>query len=212
MRDLLTIIIAERKTLVKGFTISFLLILPFTFLPVIINNGFTIPTILGRLNLSILYSLGFALIIIIASLINNYNGLFDRQWYFNQPAFKSLNFYGRLDGVGSIVNELESILLGKIGTYFFRLNLIDTDKRRPVLEIVPLIKLEDKANEIEILKLEYKFRADLFFGMIINLKDIDLENPTEIQMVLSDLSKRLEELKFESLEIDENQLEKDVIN
>ncbi len=210
MRDLLTIIVAERKALIKGLTISFLLILPFTFLPAVIRSGLSISTIIGRLNDSILYSLGFSLIVVIAAVIQNYNGLVDRKWYFDRPAFKDLDFYGRIDGIGSVVHDLETVLLGKIENYFFRLNLVDTDKKVPTLEIVPLIDLTEKEIEIEKLKSELGFKTDLFFGMRVSLNEIDLENPKGIKGLLTDLAKTLKELDFESLDVDENELELDL--
>ena len=212
MRDLLIIIIAERKSLLKGLTISFLLTLPFTFLPAIIRSGFSISTILGRLNDSILYSLGFSLIVVIAAVIHNYNGLVDKKWYFDRPAFKDLDFYGRIDGVGSVVYDLETVLLGKIEDYFFRLNLIDTDKKKPTLEIVPLIDLTDKEQEIEKLKTSDKFQTDFFFGKRIELNEIDLETPNSIRDILKDLAIRLKDLKFKSLDVDEEKLEMDLKN
>jgi hypothetical protein len=118
MRDLLTIIVAERTTLIKGLTISFLLIFPFTFIPAIIRNGFSISTILGRLNESILYAFGFALIVVLAAILKNYNGLVDRKWYFDKPAFRELDFYGRIGGIESVVYDLETFLLGKIDVFF----------------------------------------------------------------------------------------------
>jgi hypothetical protein len=210
MRDLLTIIIAERKSLLKGLTISFLLILPFTFLPTLIKSGVSFSAIIGRLNESILYSFGFALIVVIAAVIHNYNGLVDRKWYFDRPAFKNLDFYGRIDGVGSVVHDLETVLLGKIDNYFFRLNLVDTDKKKPILEIVPLIDLTDKEQGIEKLKSEDKFQTEFFFGKRIKLNEIDLEAPNVIREILKDLAMRLKELNFESLDIDEEQLEMDL--
>ena len=210
MRDLLTIIITERKSLLKGLTISFLLILPFTFLPTIIKSGISFSAILGRLNDSIIYSFGFALIVVIAAIIHNYNGLVDRKWYFDRPAFKDLEFYGRIDGVGSVVYDLETVLIGKIETYFYRLNLIETDNKNPILEIVPLIDLTDKEQEIEKLKTDDKFQTDFFFGKRIKLNEIDLEAPNSIREILKDLATRLKNLKFESLDIDEEQLEMDL--
>ncbi|WP_339792025.1 hypothetical protein [uncultured Imperialibacter sp.] len=207
MRDIITIIVAERNALLKGLTISFLLTLPFTFLPAIIRSGFSISTIFERLNDSILYSLGFALIVVIAAVIQNYSGLADRKWYFDRPAFKDLDFYGRIDGVGSVVHDLETVLLGKIDSYFFRLNLIDTDKKKPILEIVPLIDLTDKEEEIEKLRLDDKFEADLFFGKRIKLKEIDLEVQNSIREILKHLAARLQDLNFEGLDVDEEQLE-----
>jgi len=207
MRDIITIIVAERIALLKGLTISFLLTLPFTFLPAVIRSGLSISTIFGRLNDSILYSLGFALIVVIAAVIHNYSGLADRKWYFDRPAFKDLDFYERIDGVGSVVHDLETVLLGKIDNYFFRLNLIDTDKKKPILEIVPLIYLTDKEEEIEKLRLDDKFETDLFFGKRIKLNEIDLEAQNSIRKILKPLAARLQDLNFEGLDVDEEQLE-----
>ena len=210
MRDLLTIIIAERKSLLKGLTISFLFILPFTFLPTLIKNGISFSAFFGRLNDSILYSFGFALIVVIAAVIHNYNGLVDRKWYFDRPAFKDLDFYGRIGGVGSVVHDLETVLLGKIENYFFRLNLVDTDKKQPILEIIPLIDLTDKDQEIEKLKSEDKFQTDFFFGKRIKLNEIDLESSNGLREILKVLAMRLKDLKFKSLDVDEEQLEMDL--
>ncbi len=210
MRDLLTIIIAERKSLLKGLTISFMLILPFTFLPTLIKSGISFSAIFGRLIDSILYSFGFALIVVLAAVIHNYDGLVNRKWYFDRPAFKDLDFYGRLDGVGSVVYDLETFLLGKIENYFFRLNLIDIDKDKPTLEIIPLIDLTNKEQEVEKLKTDDKFQTDFFFGKRIKLNEIDLEAPNSIRDILKDLATRLQELKFESLNIYEEQLEMDL--
>jgi hypothetical protein len=41
-------------------------------------------------------------------------------------------------------------------------------------------------------------------------KEIDLEDPNRIVVLLTDLAKKLRELNFESLEVDESELEKDL--
>ena len=71
MNDLIKIVVFERFALLKGWTISTLLILPFTFLPTIIKYGFSLEALKFRLPDSILYSSGFALIVVIAAVINN---------------------------------------------------------------------------------------------------------------------------------------------
>lgn len=116
MRNIINIINIERQSLLKGLAISFLLTLPFTFLPTIIKHRLSIRTIAERFNDSILYSFGFSLIVVIAAIIHNYNGLVDRKWYFDKHAFKDLEFYGRIDGVNSVVHDLETVLLGKLIT------------------------------------------------------------------------------------------------
>ena len=164
MKDLLAIIITERQTLFRGLTISFLLILPFTFLPTIISSGWTIQPIIERIPDSTLYSFGFSFIVVVASVFQNYNNLVDRKKLFDRPAFKKLDFYGRLDGVGSIVSELETFLLGKVDNYYFRLNIIDPDLKKFKVEIIPLIDFTENEELKEKLKKEYNFREDLLVG------------------------------------------------
>lgn len=207
MRNIINIINIERQSLLKGLAISFLLTLPFAFLPTIIKHGLSIRTIAERFNDSILYSFGFSLIVVIAAIIHNYNGLVDRKWYFDKPAFKDLEFYGRIDGVNSVVHDLETVLLGKIDNYFFRLNLVGIDRANPYLEIVPLIDLTEKEKEIDELKLEYNFQKNFFFGMRIKLSEIDLADSKAVRIILIKLAKKFNELNFESLELDENELE-----
>jgi len=78
------------------------------------------------------------------------------------------------------------------------------------LEIVPLIDLTDKEKEIEKLKTDDKFQTDFFFGKRIKLNEIDLEDRNGVRDILKNLAIRLKDLKFESLDIDEEQLEMDL--
>jgi hypothetical protein len=207
MKDLLAIIITERQTLFRGLTISFLLILPFTFLPTIISNGWTIQPIIERIPDSTLYSFGFSFIVVVASVIQNYNNLVDRKKLFDRPAFKKLDFYGRLDGLGSIVSELETFLLGKVDNYYFRLNIIDPDLKKFKVEIIPLIDFTDNEELKEKLKKEYNFREDMLVGQIINLTENDLENENLLWDKLLYLDKILLELGAIKLDVDEDELE-----
>jgi hypothetical protein len=207
MKDLLAIIITERQTLFRGLTISFLLILPFTFLPTIISSGWTIQPIIERIPDSTLYSFGFSFIVVVASVFQNYNNLVDRKKLFDRPAFKKLDFYGRLDGVGSIVSELETFLLGKVDNYYFRLNIIDPDLKKFKVEIIPLIDFTENEELKEKLKKEYNFREDLLVGQIINLTENDLENENLLWDKLLYLDKILMELGAIKFDVDEHELE-----
>ncbi|QEE48526.1 hypothetical protein FUA48_02740 [Flavobacterium alkalisoli] len=207
MKDLLNIIIAERQTLLRGLTISFLLIFPFTFLPTIINNGWALQPIIQRVPYSSLYAFGFSLIVVIASVLHNYNNLVDRKRIFDKPAFKKLDFYGRLCGMGSIVNELETFLLGKVDKYYYRLNIIDPDLKKFKVEIIPLIDFTKNENLKVILKKEYNFREDLLVGQLINLTEQDLENENLLLDRLLILDKILTELRTVSLDINEYDLD-----
>jgi len=207
MKALLAIIITERQTLFRGLTISFLLILPFTFLPTIISSGWTIQPIIERIPDSTLYSFGFSFIVVVASVFQNYNNLVDRKKLFDRPAFKKLDFYGRLDGVGSIVSELETFLLGKVDNYYFRLNIIDPDLKKFKVEIIPLIDFTENEELKEKLKKEYNFREDLLVGQIINLTENDLENENLLWDKLLYLDKILMELGAIKFDVDEHELE-----
>ena len=209
MQDLLFIIRNERKSLFRGYVICFLAIFPFTFLPPVIRKGLNLATILERVNESTLYALGFALLIVIAAVIHNYNSLVEKKWLFEKPAFKSLEFYGRLDGMGSISRELETFLLGEIDGYFFRLGLHEPESDKPQLEIIPLIDLTDKQAEIKILKKEQGFRERIFFGRFIPLKKLDLEDPGNIRVLLEEYAAVFKELELEPLEVDRLNLEAD---
>lgn len=207
MKDLLNIIIAERKTLLRGLTISFLLIFPFTFLPTVIKNGWTLQPITQRIPDSTLYAFGFSFLVVVSSVIQNYNNLIDRKRIFDRPAFKKLNFYGRIDGLRSIVNDLETFLLGKIGRYYYRLNIIDPDLKNFKVEIIPLIDFTDNEELKEKLKKEYNFREDLLVGQLINLTETDLENENLLWDRLLNLDEILTELGAVKLEINEKELD-----
>lgn len=206
MRDLLTIIIAERQTLLRGLTISFFLIFPLTFFPIIISNGWTLQPIIQRIPESTLYAFGFSLIVVMASVIHNYNNLVDRKRIFDKPALKKLDFYGRLDGIGSIVSELETFLLGKIDKYYYRLNIIDPDLKKFKIEIIPLIDFTNNEELKEKLTKDYDFREDLFIGQLLNLTEQDLEDENLLRDRLLNLDKILAELGAAELNIKEKDL------
>lgn len=205
MRDLLTIIIAEKRTLLRGLFISFLFIFPFTFLP-IIGHGLSWQNIIHRAPLSALYAMGFSLVIVIAAVGQNYNSLVERQLHFNKPAFTNLDFHGRLDGAGSITNELETFLLGKVHHYYFRLNLIDPDKKPLKVNIIPLIDLNGNEQLKCNLQDELAFHHSDFLGKIIEVDEKDLQNDRFIIDKLIELEASLTQLGVKPLEIDEKTL------
>lgn len=207
MNDLIKIVVYERNTLLKGWVISTLLVLPFTFLPTVIKYGLSIEAISFRLSDSITYSLGFSLIVVIAAVIHNYNNLVDRKRLFDKPTFKELDFYGRLDGVGSIVRELETFLLGKIGAYYFRINLIEPELNTNKIEIVPLIDIKTNKDLETKLKDDFGFRHNWFFGKEMRLLDEQVNDKSFLKNVLNQLASELKNMDAKPLEIDEFELE-----
>ena len=206
MKDFLSIVIAERRTLLWGLLISFLLIFPFTFLP-IVKDGLTWENIMRRSSLSALYALGFSSVVVIAAVVHNYDSLVKRKRHFDKPAFTKLDFYGRLDGIGSMVNELETFLLGKIGQYYFRLNLVDTNQKTIKIEIIPLIDLTENKELKNKLRKEFGFKQNVLFGQTIKATERDLQNVNFLIDRLSKLEATLINLGAKPVEIDESKLE-----
>lgn len=201
MRDLAILIIAEQKTLLRGLLLSFFVVLPFTFLPAIGKYGFSFQSMSRQLPDSIFYALCLALVVVIAAVSQNYNSLVERKRLFDKPAFTRLDFYGRLDGVGSIVKELETFLLGKVGDYYFRLNLVKTDQEKFSIEIVPLIDLSADTGLIARLIQEYGFKKNYFFGLTIGCEEEDLEEEDFLLEKLTTLAATLAALQAKQLDI-----------
>lgn len=207
MRDILTIFIVERQALLRGLIVSFLLVLPFTFLPTIINNGWVLLPIIERIPNSLFYAVGFSLVVVFVSVFQNYNNLVNRKRIFDKPAFKKLDFYGRVDGTNSITKELETFLLGRIDKYYYRLNIVDPNAKNFKIEIIPLINFSSHEELKERLKKEHNFKGDSIIGQIMLLSEQDLEDRSVLWNRLISLDKTLTEWGAVGLRIDDKDLE-----
>ena len=207
MKDLVNIIIAEKRTLLRGYTLSLLLILPFIILITLLQNGFALAAVADNLPKDTMYALLFSLVIVIASVLHNYNNLVRRKRIFDLPAFEKINFYGRLDGVGSVVKELETFLLGKAGDYYFRINIVDAELKNFKIEIIPLIDFSENENLKNKLKKEYGFKEDLVLGKKFKIKEQELYDENKILEKLLDINNLLKELGAKPLEFDESILD-----
>lgn len=206
MKDLVTIIVLERQTLLRGLTISFLLVLPFTFLPVIVENGLILHVLAQRIPESILYSFGFAVLAVMSSLLHNYNGLLNRKKIFDRPAFKELDFYGRLSGLGSVYSELETFLLGRVDTYYFRLNLINPHLEQFEVEIIPLIDLKHDEGSKEALIKNHGFSKGIALSLQLKISLVELEDKNIMMDKLKYIEKLLIRLGVKPLEVNKNDL------
>lgn len=205
MHDLITILVVERRTLLRGLLVAFLVTFPLSFLP-LMKDGFTWPNILQRFPASTAYALGFSLVVVIVAVIVNYNKLVANKIFFDKPAFSALGFQGRLDGKGSISKELETFLLGKIGDFFFRINLVDTSMGKLKVEIVPLVNLEQNQELFLRMKKDLGFRLNRFFGITMVLTEKDWNNPEFLSDRLYQLVMVLQSFGAEPMEMDERVL------
>src|SRR5688572_21669414 len=123
MMQYLAVIIAERRTLLRGLLVSSIIVFPFTFLPIIFKHGLDTQLLIQRIPESAVYTIGFCAMAVVMAILLNYHHLVTRKNLFDRPAFTALDFYGRIAGVGSIIDELETCLLGKVDGYYYRLSI-----------------------------------------------------------------------------------------
>lgn len=119
------------------------------------------------------------------------------------PAFTKLDFYGRLDKLGSIIHESETFLLGKIGLFYFRLNLIEPNQKPIKVEIVPLIEIKENTELKTKLEKHFGFRHNVFFGQVIIVTQSDLQNKDFLLDKLLKLEATLRHLEAKQLDVDE---------
>lgn len=191
----------------RGLVISFLLVFPFTFLPTIIRSGWKLRPIIERIPESTLYAFLFSCFVVAAAVLQNYHSLVDRKRLFDKPAFKKLDFIGRLDGLGSVVSELETFLLGKIDMYYYRISILDPDLKKFKIGIIPLIDYTDAPELKAILKKKYSFKDGLLPARYVSLEEQDLEDEDFLLNRLIILEQLLKDLGAPKLDIDEDDLD-----
>ena len=206
MLQYLSVIIAERRTLLRGLLVSSILVYPFTFLPIVFKHGWDKQLLIQRIPESAVYTVGFCGMVVVMAILVNYHNLVTRKNLFDRPAFTALDFHGRIAGLGSITRELETCLLGKVDAYYYRLNLIDLEEKAR-LEIVPLIDIEDDKEIKKLLKRNLGFKENWMFGLTIPLPQKELDNEFYILAQLQRLSEQLSELNVKPIIINERELE-----
>lgn len=197
MNHLYVLIISQKNTLIKGWFISTLIVLPFTFIPTWIEFGFSLEETLYRVSHSILYSLGFSLFVVIVSVVHNYNNLLFRKKIFDKAAFTELDFHVVINGDESIIDELETSLLGKVGNYYFLINLIEPESEKCIIQIVPYIKTEDNKELVDILKTNFGFKQIWLLGKEIELNEQQLDDKFSIKKILKEMEIDLKTLQAE---------------
>ncbi|WP_299707323.1 hypothetical protein [uncultured Pontibacter sp.] len=191
MKDLLTIINTERSSLLRGFIVVFMLVLPFSFIPFIARQGFSAQTISQSLPDAMLYAAIFALGLIIVALLNNYEKLLQKKRLYDLPAFTALHFNGAVEGYNSIIKELSTYLIGKAGDYFFRVNIADTSRKLVKIEISPLVYIGQDTDLLQKLIQELDLREELYLSKVLSLSE---ENLQQSDLLLTEINRLAGEL------------------
>lgn len=145
---MLQLILLEKKTLLKGFILTFLISFPFTFIPVFFKDGEIVLLFLDRVPLSIIYSLLAAFAVCLSAVIYNYDRQKIKLELFSKPAFASLGFEYFQRGVGSLTEDLSFYLKGDFKDRHYMIDMmIDLeDMQDKRVFIIPLFAIDDESE------------------------------------------------------------------
>jgi len=196
MINVLNILSYEGKTLLKGWFFAFVVVFPFTFIPTLIKHGFALDALKARTPDAALYALGFAMFVVLAALIQNYNNLIAREKILKKPAFKALEFQSRVNGIGSLSYELQTLLLGKLEHYYFALCPVDpeSESETNIIEFAPLIETEGHEDLVEELINNHGFNHNRYFSVLVPFSDEELKDKEAVANVVLGLDNTLKGL------------------
>jgi hypothetical protein len=200
MKDFLYLIVYEKRTILRGFLTSFVIILPFSFAPILISKGFDVDAIQNFAPSAIVFTICFSLFVVFVAVMQNYYTLRLRKRIFDKPAFRKLEFYGRFLGLGSIVDDLESVLIGKWDHYFYRLRIVDPEKDKLTVEITPL--LED-LKSILIKDYLYFETANNLVSQFLTCNNDELENENLLLERIAEMDSLLHQMKAVAFDVNE---------
>lgn len=198
----------ERKTLIKGFFLAFFVSLPFTFLPVLFQDGDSelMQRVVERIPESVLYATLFGIAIVAAALYQNYERLKQKIAYYNYPAFKSLDFEFVIVGIHTLTADLDLVLRGYYQDIYYEIAIdIDMeDQKNTRLAIAPvsvgenMLEGDDIANELLNL-LQKDFDVAKYGGYVeifIDFEEVQLNNHQFISKYLGIISAILNKTSY----------------
>jgi hypothetical protein len=206
MNDLITIITAEKRSLLRGFLVVFFLVLPLTFIHVIFRYGFSLQAFSQHLPEMALYAALIAIGVILYALLNNYEKLLQKKRLYDFPAFSELHFSGAVEGYNSIVKELSTYLFGKVGNYFFRVNIVNPKQKNVQIELSPLIYVGHNQVLLNKLMQDLNMKESLYLSRVLFLPEEELLQSDVIKSELIQLSDELDKLGVTPLSVDESNM------
>ncbi|MEQ8337653.1 MAG: hypothetical protein RIA62_09915 [Cyclobacteriaceae bacterium] len=181
---MLQLFLLEKKTLLKGWVLCFMLSFPFTFLPVFFSDGNLWQDIITRVPTSLLYTAGFSTALCMAALVINYDRQSVKLKIINKPAFKQLNSKLIPTGQGSLTEDLSFYLDVHHNDFQYTLDIIIDleDYKKQTLVIVPILQ-EISSNDVisqykELLKREFRLSSNKYrIEILFKPEEINLEDP-----------------------------------
>jgi len=195
---MLQLFLLERKTLLKGWVLCFVLSFPCTFLPVLFGDGNLWQDIMARIPTSLMYAAGFSTALCMAALVINYDRQGVKLKIIHAPAFKQLNPKLITKGQGSLSEDLSFYLTANHNEFHYTIDIIIDleDYKKQTIVITPEM-LEVERNEMlkkykDLLKKEFKLSANRY-RIEIQFKpdEINLEDPLGLVKHLSLIESKL---------------------
>lgn len=125
---------------------------------------------------SLLYGLGFSLILMVILVSHCYDNLQKSKKVFFKPVFDKLGFEGYIDHQGSVVKELKTYLFGKLNQYYYRINVIEHVTQKYTVQIIPFVQIKDHKELAMDLQQKYGLSEDWIFNNYMSLSKDDLVN------------------------------------
>lgn len=206
MKELITMVVNERASLLRGFTAIFMLVLPLTFVPTLIRHGFSSYILQQHIPESMLYATLIATAVIVIALLNNYEKLLLKKRLYSFPAFAALEFEGGVEAYNSIIKELSTYLIGKIGNYYYKLDIIHPERQRFQVEVAPMIRIHQNSTLLDRLINELHFKENFYLSRVLAFSEEQLLEEDILKKELLKLSDELSSLGVAPLEINTDQL------
>jgi hypothetical protein len=192
------LLILEKKTLGRGFLVSVICIFPFTFLPVVLSSHNSFSDFVNRVPQSLLYTVLFAALVLIAAVGSNYQKLQAKEKLFWKAAFRSLGFEMHLEGVNSIVQELSPFLTGCYGNVFYKIDLdIDYDDSRKFrVRLLPLLTAGLRKNKAlaKNLRKVYPLEPLEDLCIVLSPREDELDHPAYLSKHLTVINSEIQRL------------------
>lgn len=203
----------DRERVLKIWVLATVAFSPFPLIKTIAEFGFNFGEFGYRLMYVFNYSIFFSTLFTVTVIILNFVRLRERKRVFDAPAFIALDFEGRIDGLGSMLKELETFLVGKISPYLFRINVIvpenDPEPEGALVEIIPMIAVEEGMEVVDVLKSQHGFGEyvywsntnDIFkyLGKRVQLSEVELNDQTSLRAVLREMVNTLVSLEVDPI-------------
>lgn len=191
MNGFFSLVKHSSNSLTRGFLVLFALALPLALLFLVLREDTTALPFTAQLTRAAAYAALVALAIVLLLLLRNYEKLLQKQRLYSLPAFAELHFDLATESYSAIVQEHSTYLLGRVGDYNFRVNLLLSSKNSVGVEVSPLVYIGQDQNLMHTLMRELQLEERLYLTRMLWLTEKQLQDPGILQPELQQLAAAL---------------------